>query len=189
MRESLGSLRSRELRAVVGEVLLPSITLALATRGRLSHPRSRTHRPGHSSPTLIDPMRLPSIGLLVATSVTFLLAACASSHHAAPGSTSTTSSSTKSSSGRETFSAEQLSSTAAANIYDAINTLKPEVLTGRGRGAPDVYVGAVKQQTGVDRLKELSLTGLHDVTYLRYDQARNLTDAQSPGGAIVITLQ
>jgi hypothetical protein len=47
----------------------------------------------------------------------------------------------------------------------------------------------VKQKTGVDRRKELSLTGVRDVTYLRYDQARNLTDAQSPGGAIVVTLQ
>jgi hypothetical protein len=30
---------------------------------------------------------------------------------------------------------------------------------------------------------------MRDVTYLRYDQAPNLTDAQSPGGTIVVTLQ
>lgn len=134
-------------------------------------------------------MRLPSIRFLVATSVTCLLAACASSHHTAAGSGTTSTSSTKGSSGRETFSAEQLTSTAAANVFDALTTLKPDVLTGRGRGAPDVYVGAVKQQAGIDRLKEISLSGVHDVTYLRYDKARSLTDAQSTGGAIVVTMQ
>jgi hypothetical protein len=134
-------------------------------------------------------MRLPSIGLLIATSAVCLLASCASSHHAAAGSGSTSPSASKDSSGRETFSAEQLTSTAAANVFDALTTLKPEVLTGRGRGAPDVYIGAVKQQAGLDRLKAISLSGVHDVTYLRYDQARTLTDAQSTGGAIVVTMQ
>src|ERR1041385_5748263 len=81
----------------------------------------------------------------------------------------TTASPTRGSSGRETFSADQLSSTAAATVFDALTTLKPDVLTGRGRGAPDVYVGMVKQQTGLERLKELSLSGVEEVTYLRYD--------------------
>jgi len=47
----------------------------------------------------------------------------------------------------------------------------------------------VKQQTGLERLKELSLSSVSEVTYLRYDQARTLTDAQSAGGAIVVTLR
>lgn len=136
-------------------------------------------------------MRLQSIGL---TLVAAVAVACASGHHSAPSNSSASTpsastSSTTSASGRETFSADQLSSTAAANVYDALSTLKSEVLTGRGRGAPDVYVGAVKQQSGLDRLKEISLSAVSEVTYLRYDQARNLTDAQSPGGAIVVTLR
>ncbi len=130
-------------------------------------------------------MRMTTMGWLIAAFV----AACATgTQHSAT--TSPPASSTRTSaSGRETFSAEQLSSTAAANVFDALTTLKPEILNGRGRGTPDVYVGAVKQQTGLDRLKELSLVAVSEVTYLRYDQARNLTDAQSPGGAIVVTLR
>jgi len=126
-------------------------------------------------------MRTTSIGLLIAT----VVMACATG-----GSPSVAGSSPIAAvSGRDTFSAEQLSSTAAANVFDALTTLKPEILTGRGRGVPDVYVGTVKQPTGLNRLKELSLYSVREVTYLRYDQARTLTDAQSPGGAIVVTLR
>ena len=131
-------------------------------------------------------MRTTSIGLLIAI---FATACATGSQHSATTSAPASASRTTSTSGRETFSAEQLSSTAAANVFDALTTLKPEILNGRGRGLPDVYVGTVKQQTGLDRLKELSLVAVSEVTYLRYDQARNLTDAQSPGGAIVVTLR
>ncbi len=132
-------------------------------------------------------MNLPAIGLsLVAAGA---IACATGGQHAATTSVPASSSRASSSSGRETFSADQLSSTAAANVFDALTTLKPEVLTGRGRGAPDVYVGTVKQQTGLDRLKELSLSSVSEVTYLRYDQAQSLTDARSPGGAIVVTLR
>ena len=131
-------------------------------------------------------MRTTSIGLLIAT---FAAACATASQHSATTSAPASASPTARTSGREIFSAEQLSSTAAANVFDALTTLKPEILTGRGRGEPDVYVGTVKQQTGLNRLKELSLVAVSEVTYLRYDQARNLTDAQSPGGAIVVTLR
>jgi len=131
-------------------------------------------------------MRITTMSWLIAA----FAAACATgSQHSATTNAPASASPTARTSGRETFSAEQLSSTAAANVFDALTTLKPEILNGRGRGAPDVYVGAVKQQTGLDRLKELSLVAVSEVTYLRYDQARNLTDAQSPGGAIVVTLR
>jgi len=120
-------------------------------------------------------MRLHSIGFVLAVIAT----ACATAGQAPP----TTNAPTSNATGRETFSADQLSSTAAANVFDALTTLKPEILTGRGRGVPDVYVGTVKQPTGLDRLKELSLFSVREVTYLRYHQARTLTDAQSPGGA------
>ena len=131
-------------------------------------------------------MRITSIGWLIAA----FAASCATGgQHSATSGPSTSASPTASRSGRETFSADQLSSTAAANVFDALSTLKPEILNGRGRGEPDVYVGTVKQQTGLDRLKELSLVAVREVTYLRYDQARNLTDAQSAGGAIVVTLR
>lgn len=130
-------------------------------------------------------MRTTSICLLIAG---VALACAAGGQHAATGA-SPSGATASGSSGRETFSAQQLSSTAAANVYDALAALKPEVLTGRGRGAPDVYIGAVKQPTGLDRLKELSLFAVIEVSYLRYDQARNLSDAQSAGGAIVVTLR
>jgi hypothetical protein len=131
-------------------------------------------------------MRLPLIGLFIAT---FAASCGAGAQHSATAGSLARTSPTTTAGGRETFSAEQLSSTAAATVFEALTTLKPEVLTGRGRGAPDVYVGTVKQQTGLDRLKELSVSAVQEVTYLRYDQARTLTDAQSPGGAIVVTLR
>ena len=137
-------------------------------------------------------MRIRSIGFVVAISLAGVFVACATAGQRAgtSGQQSPKSSAPASAaSGRETFSAEQLASTAAANVYDALNMLRPEVITGRGRGAPDVYVGAVKQPSGLDRLKELALSAVSEVTYLRYDQARSLADAQSSGGAVVVTLR
>lgn len=131
-------------------------------------------------------MRILSIGWFIAA----FAASCATGgQHSATTSPSTSARPTASTSGRETFSADQLSSTAAANVFDALSALKPEILNGRGRGEPDVYIGTVKQHTGLGRLKELSIVAVSEVTYLRYEQARNLTDAQSAGGAIVVTLR
>ena len=114
--------------------------------------------------------------------VAALLAACASAG-------SHTSASRSSAAGREVFTVEQLASTAAATVYDALNTLEPELLTGRGRGAPDVYVGAVKQSDGIAHLKQVSLSGVREVVYLRYDQAQRLPNERSSGGAFVVTLR
>ena len=91
----------------------------------------------------------------------------------------------------EVFTADQLLRTAAANVYDALQQVEPQVLTGRGRGAPDVYVDRVLQLRGLDKLRELSLTAIRDATYLRSDQAQaqKLTDSQSAGGAILVRLR
>src|SRR5690348_12493795 len=105
-------------------------------------------------------MRMTTMGWLI---VAFGAACATASQHAATTSAPASASPTARTSGRERFSAEQLSSTATANVFDALTTLKPEILNGRGRGEPDVYVGTVKQQTGLNRLKELSLVAVSEV--------------------------
>jgi hypothetical protein len=114
-----------------------------------------------------------------------LLAGCASSGHQQASGTSASSSA----SGEQVVTIDQLRSTAAANVYDALAALDPQLLNGRGRGAPDVYVGSIKQTEGIDRLKAIALTRVRTVTVLRYDQAKHLPDQQSSGGAIVVALQ
>ena len=132
-------------------------------------------------------MATRSLGVLL---ITALVAACASGgQHSSSASPSPSPSSSSSASGRETFSVKQLSSTAAANVYDALNTLEPEILNGRGRGAPDVYVDTVKQPDGLDRLKQISISNVSSVAYLRYDKAQSLPNEHSSGGAIVVTLR
>lgn len=137
-------------------------------------------------------MRVPTIGLLAAT---FVISACASSGaHPATAVTPAHSTAVHAAASKpvgEVFTADQLSRSAASNVYDALNQLHPEVLTGHGRGAPDVYVDHVLQSTGLDKLRELSPNAIIDVTYLRADQAQaaSLTDSQSMGGAILVRLR
>ncbi|MHB2034940.1 MAG: hypothetical protein ACYCVE_16460 [Gemmatimonadaceae bacterium] len=119
-----------------------------------------------------------------------LLALCAAGALAFTGACATSGAmgGASSASGRESFTAKQLSSAASADVYDAIQVLDPQVLTGNGRGAPDVYIGNVKQTDGLDRLKNLSVSDVKTVTYLRYDKAQDLPDQHSSGGAIVVAL-
>lgn len=138
-------------------------------------------------------MRTSRIGL---AAVACLAAACASSgatQHAS-GTTFTASAPTTATANvqpGQVFTADDLSRSAASNVYDALQQLQPEVLSGHGRGAPDVYVDRVLQSSGLDRLRNLSLTSVEDVTYLRADQAQSqgLTDSKSAGGAILVRLR
>ncbi len=133
-------------------------------------------------------MRIAVIGLVAAACVAVACAA-RGGPHGTTASSPADSASSGSSSGRETFAVTRLASTAAQTVYDALNTIESDILTGRGRGAPDVYVNMVKQTSGLDRLKELSLSAVREVTYLRYDKAQSLPDSRSPGGAILVTLR
>lgn len=90
---------------------------------------------------------------------------------------------------RDVITAAQLTNTTATNVYDAIGTIRPELLTGRGLGAPDVYIHGMREPTGLERLRQLPVSGVEKVEYLRLEQARSLSGEQSQGGAIVVTLR
>ena len=79
--------------------------------------------------------------------------------------------------------------TAGANAYDAIQTLRPEMLTGHGLGAPDVYIRELREPKGVERLKEIPLAQVQQVQYLKPEDARSLRGQQSQGGALLVTLR
>jgi len=98
----------------------------------------------------------------------------------------TTSSGTSS---RDALTGEDLMNTAAANVYDAINTLRPEMLTGHGLGAPDVYIRDLREPKGVERLREIPLSQVQAVQYVKPEDARSLSGQQSQGGALLVTMR
>ncbi len=90
---------------------------------------------------------------------------------------------------RDVLDAAGLEGSAASNLYDAIQQLRPEMLSGHHLGVPDVYIGAVKQSAGLDRLKQLTVGTVAEVRYLPYAKARALPGEQSEAGALVVTLR
>lgn len=92
-------------------------------------------------------------------------------------------------SSRDALTGDDLMNTAAANVYDAIHTLRPEMLTGHGLGAPDVYIRELREPKGVERLREIPLAQVQQVQYLKPEDARGLSGQQSQGGALVVTLR
>jgi|GEM_PF-5041245 hypothetical protein len=98
----------------------------------------------------------------------------------------TTSSGTSS---RDALTGDDLMNTAAANVYDAINTLRPEMLTGHGLGAPDVYIRDLREPKGVERLREIPLSQVQAVQYVKPEDAHSLSGQQSQGGALLVTMR
>ena len=94
-----------------------------------------------------------------------------------------------SASSRDALTGEELMNTAATNLFDALHTLRPEMLTGHGLGAPDVYVRDLREPKGVERLREIPLSQVQQVRYLKPEDARGLSGQQSQGGALVVTLR
>lgn len=136
-----------------------------------------------------DRMRRMARAALIALG-SALLAACATSGSGgAAGGVPASDDVAANSSSRNVLTAEQLGNTAASNVYDAIRTLRPELLTGRGLGAPDVYIRGARETRGLDRLKEIPVTQVDRVEYLRLEAARDLAGQQSQGGALVLTLK
>lgn len=92
-------------------------------------------------------------------------------------------------SSRDVLDAAGLQGSSAANLYEAIQQLRPEMLTAHHLGVPDVYIGRVKQSRGLERLKELTTTAVAEVRYLPYSAAQSLPGEQSEAGALVVTLK
>jgi hypothetical protein len=120
-----------------------------------------------------------------------LVMACATGGSGSPGASSTASDSTSSSGkpSRDALSGEELMNTSASNVYDAIHTLRPEMLTGHGLGAPDVYIRNLHESKGIERLREIPLSQVQHVQYVKPEDAHSLSGQQSQGGALIVTLR
>jgi hypothetical protein len=92
-------------------------------------------------------------------------------------------------SSRDAVAGEDLMNTAATNLYDALHAVRPEMLTGHGLGAPDVYIRDMREPKGVERLREIAVNQVQSVRYLKPEDARSLSGQQSEGGALVVTLR
>lgn len=92
-------------------------------------------------------------------------------------------------SSRDALTGEELMNSAATNLLDALHTLRPEMLTGHGLGAPDVYIHDIREPKGVDRLREIPISQVQQVKYLKPEDARSLSGQQSAGGALVVSLR
>jgi hypothetical protein len=99
------------------------------------------------------------------------------------------SSASTSTSSRDALTGEEMLNTAATNVYDALHTLRPEMLTGHGLGAPDVYIRDLREPKGVERLREIPVAQVQQVQYVKPENARNLSGQQSQGGALVVTMR
>ena len=93
------------------------------------------------------------------------------------------------SSSRDALTGDEMMNTAATNVFDALHTRRPEMLTGHGLGAPDVYVRDLREPKGVDRLREIPVAQVQEVRYVKPEDARTLRGQQSQGGALVVTLK
>ncbi len=92
-------------------------------------------------------------------------------------------------SSRDALTAEQLQQSTGANLYDAIQQLRPEMLNGHHLGTPDVYVDNVRQSTGMERIRQLTVASVVEVHYLGPSKARVLPGEVSDAGALVVTLK
>lgn len=120
-----------------------------------------------------------------------LAAGCATGGKGSGAGTSATSAGVAGSgaSSRDVLTGDELMNTAASNVYDALHTLRPEMLSGHGLGAPDVYIGDLREPKGVDRLREIPLSQVQQVQYLKPEDARSLRGQQSEGGALKVTMR
>lgn len=122
-------------------------------------------------------LRLRTAGLALAAALVMACASAGQGGSQSPGAS------------RDTITSADLSASTASNVYDAINAIRPRILNGRGRGAPDVYIGGVRQSSGLQRLRELPLSGVAEVRYLPFEEARQLAGERAEGGAIVVTMR
>jgi hypothetical protein len=131
------------------------------------------------------------LAMVALASAGALAMACATGGTGSTAAASATSDSTSGSrtSSRDMLTGDQLMNTAGENAYDAIHTLRPEMLTGHGLGAPDVYIRDLREPKGVERLKEIPLAQVQQVQYLKPEDARSLSGQQSQGGALLVTLR
>ena len=63
------------------------------------------------------------------------------------------------------------------------------MLTGHGLGAPNVYIRDMREPKGVERLREIALSQVQQIRYVKPEDARSLSGQQSQGGALVVTLR
>ena len=90
------------------------------------------------------------------------------------------------------LTAEEVAATGAANVYDALQRLRPQWLTSarvrRGGSGDDlqVYLDATRYGT-LGTLRSLSISGVQEVRYFNASEATNRWGTGHTGGAILVT--
>lgn len=131
---------------------------------------------------MLHPIRLLVLSLALASA-----ASCSSSR-----SSSTTSTAPRKVS-PNMLSAEDIAGTGAANVYDAIQRLRPQWLTSariRRGGSGDelqVYLDATRYGS-LTTLRSLSIGGVQEVRYFSAAEATNRWGTGHTGGAILVTM-
>jgi hypothetical protein len=91
-------------------------------------------------------------------------------------------------SAQDTIVASDLTTSTATTLYSAIKEIRPLMLTGHGRGEPEVYIGTTLQANGLDRLNQLRPGQVSKVIYLSPADAEHALGAHSEAGVLVVTL-
>ena len=89
--------------------------------------------------------------------------------------------------------AEELASTGAVNVYDALQRLRPQWLTSsrirRGGSGDDLVVYLDSNRYGtMGSLRQLSLGGVQEVRYYGASEATNRYGTGHTGGAILVMM-
>jgi hypothetical protein len=130
---------------------------------------------------MLYPTRLIALGLTLVVTV-----ACGSSKSASqPGAAPRRSG--------DVIMADELTSTAATNVYEAVQRLRPQWLTSarirRGGSGDEVQVYLDNNKYGtLTSLRSLSLGGVQQVRYYSASEATNRYGTGHTGGAIVVMM-
>lgn len=92
---------------------------------------------------------------------------------------------------------EDLERLDVANAYQAVERLRPDWLRGRGppsprnpqASLPTIYVAGVRQQAGLEALRQVRLGDVREIQYLNSADATTRYGTGHVGGAILVTLR
>jgi hypothetical protein len=89
---------------------------------------------------------------------------------------------------QDTIVAADLVATTSTTLYDAVHEVRPDMLTGHGRGTPEVYVGAMQQPNGMARLRQLRPNQISKIIYLKPVDAERALGVHADAGVLVVTM-
>lgn len=100
-------------------------------------------------------------------------------------------------SGQQALTAEDLQRVDVPNAYMAVERLRPDWLRSRGPTSPRnpggnlpaVYVAGIRQQAGLDALRQVRLGDVMEIQYMSAMDATTRYGTDHAGGAIIVVLR